>query len=44
MEAETCRELFCNADGIMLADGLVWIAEVVDSEGISTLKVVTIYA
>ena len=28
IEAETCHEMFCNADGIMLADGLIWIAQV----------------
>lgn len=33
IEAETCHEMFCNADGIMLADGLIWIAQVhVESE------------
>lgn len=47
LEAETCREMFCNSDGIMLADGLVWLAEVhVTTEfgEDDMLKVITIYA
>ncbi len=47
VEAETCHEMFCNSDGIMLADGLMWLAEVhVTSEfgEDDTLKVINIYA
>lgn len=43
IEAETCHEMFCNADGILLADGLIWIAQVhVESEfgENDTLKVI----
>lgn len=28
IEAESCHEMFCSADGILLADGLIWIAQV----------------
>lgn len=28
IEAEPCTQMFCSADGILLADGLIWIAEV----------------
>lgn len=47
LEAETCHEMFCNYEGIMMADGLVWIVEVhIDGEfgSNSMLKVVTLYA
>lgn len=46
IEAETCHEMFCNFEGIMLADGLVWIAEVsVEGEygSDNMLKVITLY-
>lgn len=43
LEAESCHEMFCNYEGIMLADGLVWVAEV-HTDGGSMLKVITLYA
>lgn len=43
IEAETCHEMFCSYEGIMLADGLVWFAEV-HGDGGSMLKVITVYA
>lgn len=47
LESETCHEMFCNYEGIMLADGIIWIAQVhVESEfgEDDMLKVITLYA
>jgi len=38
LEAERCRELFCNWQGILLGDGQVWIGE----DGAGELKVTAI--
>lgn len=43
IEAERCKNMFCNANGIAMGDGQVWIAEVLDIDGNSEgLKVIAI--
>lgn len=43
IEKETCQDMFHNYQGIMLGDGQVWIAEILDASGVSQgLKVTAI--
>jgi hypothetical protein len=43
LTAESCQNMFCNADGIMLGNGEVWISEVLDSQMNSEgLKIIAI--
>ncbi|MCI2106017.1 MAG: hypothetical protein LKK00_04765 [Intestinimonas sp.] len=32
ISAESCEDMFCNADGIMMGNGEVWIAETLDDD------------
>jgi hypothetical protein len=43
LEDESCTDMFCNYQGIMLGNGQVWISEVLDAAGNSEgLKVITL--
>lgn len=42
IEAESCKEMFCNYQGIMMGNGEVWIADVQNSDGDFELKVFAI--
>lgn len=43
IEAETCKQMFCNWEGISLgADGQVWITATLNSSGNEELKVSTL--
>lgn len=43
IEGESCENLFCNSDGIMLGNGSVWIAELLNGTAESNgLKVIAI--
>lgn len=43
LEAERCKEMPCNWQGIMLgSEGQVWIGEVMDSQGNGCLKVIAV--
>lgn len=43
IEEESCREMFCNWQGVMMGDGQIWFSEVLDMDGNSEgLKVVAI--
>lgn len=43
LENETCEDMFCNYQGIMLGNGQVWFAEIIDSEsGKGELMVIAI--
>ena len=39
-EAETCRDMFANYQGVSMAEGNLWFAEVVLEEG-SLLKIIS---
>lgn len=44
LEDESCEEMFCKSTGIMLGNGQVWIAEIIDEEsGNGELKVIGIH-
>lgn len=42
LEQESCTDMFCNWQGIMLGGGKVWIAEVVGADGGGTLRIISI--
>lgn len=43
LENESCEEMFCNYAGIMLGNGQVWIAEIIDEgSGEGELKIIAI--
>ncbi len=40
--AETCREMFCNSDGVMMASGRIWFSEVLADGASAGLKITAI--
>lgn len=42
IEAETCKEMFCNSMGIMMGQGEIWIGDVQKEDGTFELQVIGI--
>lgn len=40
IKIETCHGMFCNWQGIMMSNGLIWIAEVLCDNNSQELKIV----